>query len=310
MKWGHFLPGTERIKEKKYNDTNAGFTIIELSVVLVVGAVIMVAAGLMFQDYLLMLRSAYTQFRMTAIDNSIQTFFQNNGYYPCPSSLTAAPNTANFGASPGSPCGGAGTFTLAGAGNSNDNVFLGAVPVRTLNLSNDYEADAWNNKIVYAVTAKMTSLTTFNPAAGSIDIIDSIGNSVLSFVGKGEYVLISAGRDGVGAYSLEGGQGKPCATATLEGMNCAWTQPAILPSVNAARFRKTTITGENVGNKTYDDYVLFRTSPNQGVVPPGTIMIYNGNCSSLTSGWASLGSGGGATGLTSITPPLNYCEKN
>ena len=275
----------------------AGFTLIEMTLVLAIAGIIIVAGDTLLKNYTIQSRVAQTQYRMTAIDNALQQYLKDNGTYPCPSSLSVSPDIAGFGmTNPNCALSTAGTFQLTGTG-SGGPVRIGAVPVRSLNLADEYETDAWQNRFYYAVVENLaTTNVAFDPTNGSISVIDS-NNLPVAAAGTVEYVLISAGQDKVGAYTAYGVTGIPCSPTTLEGLNCS-----LGPSAN---FRKTSLTS-NVGNKTYDDYVIFRQTPAQGIVPSGTIMIYPSAV--CATGWTNIGQS--PTGLTTLTGSYYYCKKN
>lgn len=115
-------------------------------------------------------------------------------------------------------------------------VRVGAVPVRTLNLSDVYMADASNRLFIYAVTEYYTvnpmgenpPSNVLLPTNGAIDIVDGTppppapGTSKLTPPGSAIYVLIAPGKDGAGAFSLNGSMPTPCpaANSTLDEENC------------------------------------------------------------------------------------------
>jgi hypothetical protein len=112
---------------------------------------------------------------------------------------------------------------------------------------------------------------------GSIGIVDSNNNSVVTPPYTAHYILISAGQDGVGAYSMHGVMGIPCPApnATLEAYNC---QNANF----TGQFRKTSMTG-NAGAYTFDDLVTFHATSAQGLFPTGmTGTFYTSIC---PQGW-------------------------
>lgn len=75
------------------------------------------------------------------------------------------------------------------------------VPVRTLNLPDEFALDAWNNRIVYTVTEILASdPNDFDHTQGAILNVDGAGNNILPAAGIGHYVLVSSGREDTGGF--------------------------------------------------------------------------------------------------------------
>lgn len=283
--------------------SQAGFTLIEVAMVVLIGGLMMAAAATALTNYLKQSRIATTQSRMQDIDTALVQYLSTNGVLPCAASLTDAPDSATFGrqiandpAYPGNTdCytaagGAAGTFKNA-AGRTvavppfaapDGKIVIGAVPVRTLNLPDQDIADAWGSRFLYAVSSSLTVVNGYDPNLGVISVIDSAGADVaLNTDGTGgaaQYVIVAPGEDRVGAYSVAGTLGTACpvpATSTLEAYNCS--------HVNI--FRKTLLAGDQIGANQFDDYVTFRTQTTaNGVVPSGLIAPFS--LAACPAGWA------------------------
>jgi prepilin-type N-terminal cleavage/methylation domain-containing protein len=120
----------------------------------------------------------------------------------------------------------------------NRSVIIGAIPVQELGIDKKYATDKWGNKLVYAVTEKLaadtsniTSSTLDNPSGpptaldkeGAIRINDTLGNTVAA---RADYVVISNGSDGNGAFNANATTQGTCVTAgigSLEQENCDFT---------------------------------------------------------------------------------------
>ncbi len=165
------------------------------------------------------------------IEDAIQNFVAMEGRYPCPAPLDAAPDTATFGKEGAAACHGgavlAGTHRVIG--NGGETVRIGAVPVRTLNISDKMIADGYNKRYIYAITEKLaTAGTNARTDLGAITIQDENGNSVSDTSGHVVFALISPGEDERGAYDLQGSLLKPCDTATNAGKNCDFTDATFI----------------------------------------------------------------------------------
>lgn len=293
---------------------SAGFSILEAAVVVAIGGIMIAAGTDLLLSYMQQVRINTTQARMKAIDEALGQYLISNGSYPCPASLTAPVDTAAYGTQVTNDCFGAalaaGTFRANSPGPGplhNGRIRIGAVPTRTLNLSDQFMNDAWNDRIVYAVTEALASpgnvsaTPLYDPNKGSIKVIDSGGFDVATPASTAHYVIISHGQNRVGAYTAEGVVHSACSTGTLESNNCQHT---------VGTFRRTQLNAINVGANTYDDYLIFHTTAVEGIVPTGaTLPFYNQTL--CPAGWTSptapqlvllppLGTG---------TPGYIYCQK-
>jgi type II secretory pathway pseudopilin PulG len=187
-----------------------GFSLVEISVVLVLIA----AMTGMFLTLAGQQRSTSQYEDTKALMNTIETALQReliySGALPCPARLTAAPNTANFGVATDcaavAPAGTTDISTIAGTA---DDIRIGAVPTRALNLPDKVGVDAWNMRLTYVVTEDLAQTkalfdTYVAPASGGIRINDAAGNSLLANTPAGmvlAYAIISHGADKKVAHS-------------------------------------------------------------------------------------------------------------
>lgn len=287
---------------------SAGFSILEAAVVVAIGGIMIAAGTDLLLSYMQQVRINATQARLRAIDEALGQYLISNGSYPCPASLTAPVDTAAYGTQVTNDCFGAalaaGTFRATSPGPGplhNGRIRIGAVPTRTLNLSDQFMNDAWNDRIVYAVTEALASpgnvsaTPLYDPNKGSIKVVDSGGFDVAMPASTAHYVIISHGQNRVGAYTAEGALHSAC-TGALESNNCQHT---------AGTFLRTQLTGTN-----YDDYLIFHTTAVEGIVPTGASLPFY-NQTLCPAGWIAptapqlallpaLGVG---------TPGYIYCQK-
>ena len=119
------------------------------------------------------------------------------------------------------------------------NIKIGTLPVRNLNISDDYMIDGYGHRYVYAVTERLagydtaTGLANSNPNIdlGAIDLVDSSGNSLPSQRAHVKYIFFSPGADKRGAYDIEGALIQGCNMTAAPGENCDW-QNATIPAAN------------------------------------------------------------------------------
>jgi prepilin-type N-terminal cleavage/methylation domain-containing protein len=204
-----------------------GFTLIEMSVVLVI---ISMLVGVMvtvfpFQEN----KDAYAQTNTTikVIEQALLSYFNQKGYLPCPANNNDAISSPTFGAS--SNCGSPGTNPPAyvEVGSTPDIIRIGAVPTRELNLPDSYMFDGWNNRITYAVPTQLaTNNATYIahiPAAQGMVILDANGNTMHGTIPNTyiAYVLVSHGRNGNGAWNYAGTSVPvTCILGRNDGENC------------------------------------------------------------------------------------------
>jgi prepilin-type N-terminal cleavage/methylation domain-containing protein len=198
----------------------AGFTLIELSVVLIIISVI-IGSGLT----LLITGTQSAQYNSTiatmdAIEAALQNYVSANGRIPCPADLTIAKGGTNYGREAGYQTGGVGTgecvtgMTPAANFESSSGVEEGGVPARALNLPDSYMYDGWGRKFRYAVDPNQTIIAASHsnwtlprgctPAGGTakpITVNDASGSARTT---AAIYAIISHGPNEHGAYTSSG----------------------------------------------------------------------------------------------------------
>lgn len=209
-----------------YRNHNAGFTLLELSVVLVIMG-ILTAGGLVAGAIMIEKKSIIdTKALVEQANEALTDYYKVNGRLPCVASMLDEPGTANFGVELDewaadtcfnkiSPP--AGTWEVDnGSGNW---IRIGMLPVRTLGLNDSAARDHFNSRLLYAVTEKLTNDGSFGAATGAINVLDSDGNIILS---DAAFVVLSHGKDKKGAYQFQtGSQVTSCGTSTnLDVVNC------------------------------------------------------------------------------------------
>ncbi len=134
---------------------SGGFTLLELAVVLGIIALIAGAGMSMATGALKAADRVTTQERLNTIKLALDSYAKTYGMLPCPANRRALPNATDFGVAHTSGCSstqGASPYEVE----VGSNVAVGAVPVRTLGLPDNYASDAWGNKLSYAVSVGMT----------------------------------------------------------------------------------------------------------------------------------------------------------
>lgn len=259
-------------------NTGAGFTLVELAFVTIIGGLLLAGSSFMLSVYIKQAELKTTRDRLATIDEAVQLFLNLNGRYPCPARRAVASDTAQYGVEIDTDCTAPADpgDTLTALGRDGRPVRIGAVPVRTLNIPDEYMSDAWGGRFTYAVTMTQASQGTYNRNEGGIFVNDGAGNPLVNFPvpGVAHYVLVSHGKNAGGAVPTLGGAPIPCNAGTLEEENCN----------DDATFRSSLLTGTADNANLYDDMVTVRAVTAFGsFIPPGAVMAFNLNA--CPQGW-------------------------
>ncbi len=256
----------------------SGFSLIELAIAIIITGILLGIITSAVLSFGTQITERKNDRILETVQDEINRFLEVNGRYPCPASLTQDINNINFGIEAHANCS-AGTV-IAGitrtTGRGGANIKIGAVPVRSLNLPDEYIFDAHKTRLLYAVTETMGVSTTYNRNDGAISINDSNGNSVVQPPETAPYILLSFGQNATGGYDgLSGTQiGGGCnGLSTDETENCD----------NDSVFIKSLITSDTTANY-YDDQVFTRVGSGlDQAVPAGGIMYFD--LSQCPQGW-------------------------
>lgn len=147
----------------------------------------------------LMQAQVSTQEKLSRISMAmVQYYLFNGSRYPCPAPWNVAHNASNFGLSvacvSSSP---PGITVFPGA-----SVVMGTIPVAALapyGIAHNDAFDAWNNRIMYAVDRNMATGGGGTASVPRISITDRYTNQTYR---SPDFLLISYGRDGIGAIPL------------------------------------------------------------------------------------------------------------
>lgn len=172
---------------------NKGFSLIELTIVLIIGGLIVAGAANAFHLWLMQHRLDVTKERIATIEGAVVSYVQDNGDLPCAAPRDADRSDPGYGRE--TDCAGAvATGTVRVNGRGGRKVRIGAVPVRTLDLADDYRMDGWYNSFTYAVTESLASDNpVFDSTQGAIAVIDENDVAVITPDGTALYAVISHG---------------------------------------------------------------------------------------------------------------------
>jgi prepilin-type N-terminal cleavage/methylation domain-containing protein len=177
-----------------------GFSLLELSVVLLIMGFVASALLSMGISQSTSSRYEYTENNMKEIERALGAFLLANSRLPCPMPGSLAPDAADYGFEDTSAsC--ADTYIAA------ENIYAGAVPFAALGLPDSYMLDAWDHRILYVVDDRFTTTAAFlaampnAPPLGRITIMVS-GDDVSGQrrTSQAAVVLVSHGANGYGAW--------------------------------------------------------------------------------------------------------------
>lgn len=236
------MPGQAEITEKTFS-CQRGFSLIELSIVLIILGVLAVPLINAYEAYKSEHAFLKNQSAMEATAVGIASYYAKNGAYPCPADPALAVTDAAGGnesrvagncvitgdirVGPGTDFLSTGTATDWDFDGNPDRVLIGSVPFKTIEVSLLDSIDSYGNKVMYAVSENMTQSGSDN--RGSIQVwiydagTDTVSGSVgirldsasvpindvtpvdgLPDEGARHYVLFTTGANGLGGYTRDG----------------------------------------------------------------------------------------------------------
>ena len=271
-----------------------GFTLLELSIVLTLIAVILGGGLATFTASLQAKEFNITVARMDAIDKALLNFSVAYGRIPCPSDNTKTVSSTTYGieavspsAYPGTCYGGTPAANYAPSSGNTQLPVEGGIPTRALKLTDDYMYDGWGRKFSYAVDPTYTISGSLPPPAACAPPSTTTGFSVTDASGVagarttgGIYALISHGANGHGAYTSAGVMLNAGSTNANELTNCHCTSAGVTNSYAAPGYvaMAPTIDSSSTTDN-FDDIVTFKEAwqmqaPNAQTVPSACNFIY------------------------------------
>lgn len=238
-----------------------GFTLLEMTIVLVIISVIMAGGAVTFSAHLQQRQVDETNFKIAAIQKALLEHRRTYNRLPCPSYLFQYdPEDTVFGTESNPIACASASYQYDVTNNDNACavapaacVVAGLVPVRQLMLPDDYAFDGWGRRFMYAIDRDFAQTDAFVSGTSTASISCDTNTSCftrspanriiirnLQGVTKtslAAYVLLSFGQNGHGAYgryinysSLDNGGGSfalagSYQVASLQTMNDGWELP-------------------------------------------------------------------------------------
>lgn len=286
------------------------FALVELTIVLLILSIFIGGGIMVGKAKLEHEERESTQQKMQLIGNMLVNFVATNGRLPCPADFSTTQNDTNFGMERITNLAGGPQSCVASADNIYafaDNLevaYMGAIPFKTLSLSNDFLYDAWGNKFSYVVQRSFinneglnTSCLNANNAAdlhtsngylcfraqasgsvngGNVDINIKQNYGGNTITQDAVFVIISHGKNGLGAWRDQQTGTSPrndlpsFAVAINERDNTNCIPSSNVCSNTALADTNFAYSNGNATAESFDDIVLFKTR-NQ--------VVYNCNAS-------------------------------
>jgi prepilin-type N-terminal cleavage/methylation domain-containing protein len=235
------------MKNIKPKHSRSGFTLIEMTIVIVIASVIVAAALALARPYFAQQQIERTASAVRTVEQAMDDFLAENGRYPCPAPLMTPRGDALDGAEVCAEDLARGVFATDGVAYQGavpatavtDGILIGAVPYRALDIPVAATIDYASNRLTYVISAASTDRLTYDDALGgtgpdlissaALEIVDSGNNSLSSRDIDGDgvddplskhYFFFSHGQDGAGSYTDAGvANGTGCG-GTFDSENC------------------------------------------------------------------------------------------
>ena len=202
----------------------SGFTLIEMSISLIIIGVLLSMGFALYQPYIDKKKVRITNERLDNAYAALEEYKNDVGFYPCVAPLSAGRADGNYGeqtdcsitAVAEGDCEASGEYCVRQSNRTvsigDRRVRLGALPFRQLNLSERGSYDGYKSKIYYAVTEEMARDTaSYVPGQGGIEVVDSRGEFITDPNAPAiPFVLFSVGENRVGGYNLNGAMVNDC----------------------------------------------------------------------------------------------------
>jgi prepilin-type N-terminal cleavage/methylation domain-containing protein len=246
---------------------NHGYSLIELSICLGLIGIIL-GSGLAItnignnKEY-----EKISNAQLDEIEHALQMFVNRYKRLPCPARLTVANTSASFGiedvCANAAPAAG---VVQINAGTAEE-LWIGAVPTRTLGLSDNKIYDLWGNRITYAVPKSFATVgnqirnAVAANATRAIRLQNEAGTQIYPLAATPAnnpivYILVSHGIDMRGGYNSAGTLRATCAGTQLDNENCDHTD---IPANRDVIFRVMDLKKGKVTAGYFYDFVRWKS---------------------------------------------------
>ncbi len=264
---------TEQTRKDRPSVREAGYTLIEMSIVMIIVGTLLAGFLTAYNVYLKNQKIVETESNIIQLNNAIGNFRAQYGRYPCPASLTLPRTDKDYGketdctdtsVAVGSSVAVGGGYAVeqsiaartidhddnAGTAEIRPRVRRGWIPFKNLNLPEEIAFDGYRNRMNFGVTERLAVAATFDISHGGISIVDgqAIPEPLLGVDGSGHFLIFTSGENEAGAYTKTGVQVGACPASGPESENCNTSSDAVYVKAPASH------TGTNTH---YDDTMVY-----------------------------------------------------
>ena len=211
----------------KNTNVNSGFSLVFLSVViLIMGAIMTAVIGLYNVDNIHR-RTFETTNRFKVVDTAIASYLAKYGKLPCPAPLNCntegcingqdrlgiekrgqtSSSFSDSDSNSGTNCVADGIGVFETVNENKEKILYGNVPAASLGLANNYLVDAWGNKMVYMVPEELTQDEALKKITYQKQVFQEEGAESVDqqkYLGDGEvFMLMSFNVNTPGAFSYD-----------------------------------------------------------------------------------------------------------
>lgn len=223
----------------------SGFSLLELAIAIMITGILFASGSQVYDNYRQKKHIHETQAKIDVLTEAFSRYYSFYGHYPCPAIRTDAPGAPTFGvATDCTTAAPAGTATSSRSVDHDNNPLTpnitltmrtGSIPFVALRdglsdpvmgynfYSSSYPIsardtlDAYGNRFTYTLTESQGTYDYLEELGGVV-IRDEFGNVLTN---NGDYIIISHGKDGKGAYTLNGTlTNTPCTGTQIDVENC------------------------------------------------------------------------------------------
>lgn len=256
---------------RETHHSKAGFTFVELCIVVMVMGVMIAGFLAGYMVYAQKQRYDITRERTAALQYALESYVLTNKRLPCPADPTIAMMGAGVGKEVSCAAGASAPSGVQVIGSGTNTIWKGAVPAATLRMSSDSAVDGWGNRFTYIVSRKLTEPNGQAVPAGQVDrpygvikIVTDSGEDVVEPGKLARFLILSSGPTGNGAFTPQGVQ-RAIPTGTKEAENYDDNDTFVM----AALTRKE-------GNTFYDDILIHDEVVKGTPDPRDPIAVCNG----------------------------------
>ena len=230
-----------------------GFTLVEIAIVVFIFGLILVAGLKLLAAQAENALQTQTDTKLAVIRDSLVRYLAANNRLPCPDTSSCNGQGA-LAFTVAAPPDGIENRSVAGDPTTKCAGAFGVLPFQTLGLSRDAALDGWQNFFSYHVSdTAPADWTISNVPVGTLGAITvkdrSVAAGLFTVTAQAAVVVVSHGKNGLGAFTSGGTRNVASTNDELENSNG-----------DAVFIRRDRTDDTGIAGGAFDDYVLFLTA--------------------------------------------------